>query len=153
MARIAIISDTHGLLRPEVVDSLQGCEHILHAGDVGKPHVLESLREIAPVTAVRGNVDFGELGSKLYLTDTFSWRGKTFYLVHIREELDLDPVKAEIDCVVFGHTHQPERSEQDGVLYLNPGSCGPRRFSLPIAWCTATLSDAGELVIEDHRLD
>ena len=131
--RIGVISDTHGLLRPEAVQALAGCVHILHAGDVGDDAILNALRKIAPVTAVRGNVDHTGICGALPLTEAFEIEGKLFYLVHRREDLDLHPQAAGIAAVIFGHSHQPEISWTDGVLFFNPGSAGPRRFRLPIA--------------------
>ena len=130
--RIGVISDTHGLLRPEAVQALAGCAHILHAGDVGDDAILDTLRKIAPVTAVRGNVDREGVCGALPLTDAVDLEGSLLYLMHRREDLDLHPKAAEIAAVIFGHSHQPEISWTDGVLFFNPGSAGPRRFHLPI---------------------
>jgi putative phosphoesterase len=130
--RIGVISDTHGLLRPEAVQALAGCVHILHAGDIGDDSILDALRKIAPVTAIRGNVDREGICSTLPPTETIELAGKLFYMIHAREELDLHPHVADIAAVIFGHSHQPEISWTDGVLYFNPGSAGPRRFRLPI---------------------
>ena len=130
--RIGVISDTHGLLRPEALQSLAGCAHILHAGDVGDDLILDALRTIAPVTAIRGNVDHKGACGALPLTQAVELAGKLFYLVHRREDLDLHPAAAGIAAVIFGHSHQPEITWTNDVLYFNPGSAGPRRFSLPI---------------------
>lgn len=130
--RIGVISDTHGLLRPEAVAALAGAEHILHAGDVGDPGILERLRAIAPVTAIRGNVDVGGACSLLPDTELVELGGRPIYMLHDRETLDLDPVTAGIAVVVSGHSHRPSILRHKGVLYFNPGSAGPRRFSLPV---------------------
>jgi putative phosphoesterase len=129
---IGVISDTHGLLRPEAIRALAGCDHILHAGDVGNEEILPMLRKIAPLTAIRGNVDHsGECGA-LPSTEAVELSGKLFYLIHARADLDLNPHAAFIAAVIFGHSHQPEITWQNNVLYFNPGSAGPRRFQLPV---------------------
>ncbi|HTU50421.1 MAG TPA: metallophosphoesterase family protein [Acidobacteriaceae bacterium] len=130
--RIGVISDTHGLLRPEAVHALAGCAHILHAGDVGNDEILGALRTIAPLTAIRGNVDHVGACSRLPATETIELDGKLIYMLHAREDLDLHPHAAGITAVIFGHSHQPEISWANGVLFFNPGSAGPRRFSLPV---------------------
>jgi uncharacterized protein len=137
--RIGIISDTHGLLRPEAVERLAGVDHIIHAGDIGGPEVIEGLRRIAPVTAIRGNVDRGEWAGAYPATELVKLGDRFFYVLHNLKALDLDPVAAGIDVVVSGHSHQPKIETVDGVLYLNPGSAGPRRFTLPIALATLEL--------------
>ena len=131
---VGVVSDTHGLLRPEVVKALQGVERIVHAGDVGSPSVLEELRAIAPVVAVRGNNDRGAWASRLPVTEVVELGGALLYLIHDLGELDLDPAAAGFHAVVSGHSHRPKVERRDGVLYLNPGSVGPRRFALPIAF-------------------
>jgi putative phosphoesterase len=131
--RIGVISDTHGLLRQEAVQALAGCQHIFHAGDVGEERILQGLQEVAPVTAIRGNVDITGVCEALPATEAVELAGKLFYLVHRREDLDLHPYAAGISAVIFGHSHQPEISWQNGVLYFNPGSAGPRRFRLPVS--------------------
>ncbi len=138
--RIGIISDTHGLLRPEAVERLVGVDHIIHAGDIGRPEVIAGLSKIAPTTAVRGNVDSGEWAAAYPLTARVTLGGRSFHLLHNLAELDLDPVAAGIDVVVSGHSHRPKAETVGGVLYLNPGSAGPRRFSLPIALATIELT-------------
>jgi putative phosphoesterase len=138
--RIGIISDTHGLLRPEAVERLAGVDHIIHAGDIGRSEVISELRKIAPVTAVRGNIDRDEWAAGYPPTALVKLGGRFFYVLHNRAELDLDPAAAGIDVVVSGHSHQPKIETVDGVIYLNPGSAGPRRFSLPIALATIELS-------------
>jgi putative phosphoesterase len=136
---IGVISDTHGLLRPEALAALAGVEHILHAGDVGDARILDTLGEIAPVTAIRGNVDrWGEC-AELPATDAVELGGKLFYLVHSVADLDINPVVAEVAVVVSGHSHKPSTEMRDGVMYLNPGSAGPRRFNLPITVALVTM--------------
>jgi hypothetical protein len=130
--RIGVISDTHGLLRPQALHALAGCAHILHAGDVGNDEILDTLRTLAPLTAIRGNVDHVGVCGKLPATETIELDGKLLYMLHARENLDLHPHAAGIAAVIFGHSHQPEVSWNDGVLYFNPGSAGPRRFHLPV---------------------
>lgn len=142
--RIGIISDTHGLLRPEAVERLAGVDHIIHAGDIGRPEVISELRRIAPVTAVRGNIDKGEWAAGYPDTESVTLGGRSFYVLHNLAELGLDPAAAGIDVVVSGHSHQPRIETVDGVVYLNPGSAGPRRFSLPIA--LAMLELAGDVI-------
>lgn len=130
--RIGLISDTHGLLRPELLTVLAGVEHILHAGDVGNIEILERLREIAPVTAIRGNVDTHGPCALLPATEAVELAGRWFYLVHSVDWMDIHPHAAGMDVVVSGHSHKAAVARRDGVLYVNPGSCGPRRFSLPV---------------------
>jgi uncharacterized protein len=130
--RVGVISDTHGLLRPEAIDALRGSELIVHAGDVGKPDVLESLRAIAPTIAVRGNVDTGAWAATLPSTEVIEVGDLHLYVLHDLSALDLDPKAAGFAAVIFGHSHRPAAELKDGVLFLNPGSAGPRRFSLPI---------------------
>ena len=131
--RIGVISDTHGLLRAEALAVLQGSEHILHAGDVGDPAILDRLREIAPVTAIRGNVDTAGPCSQLPETELIQLAGRGLYMLHDRQALDLDPIAAGIAVVVSGHSHHPAIHWHKGVLYFNPGSAGPRRFSTPVS--------------------
>ncbi|HTZ34340.1 MAG TPA: metallophosphoesterase family protein [Methylomirabilota bacterium] len=138
--RVGIISDTHGLLRPEAERALQGVQLIVHAGDVGAPDILTRLKAIAPVFAVRGNVDTEPWANKLPLTTVVETGGASFYVLHNLRELDLKPQAAPFDFVVSGHTHQPETTTRNGVTYLNPGSAGPRRFHLPV---TLALLDLG----------
>jgi uncharacterized protein len=130
--KVGIISDTHGLLRPEAQEALTGVDVIVHAGDLGRPEILTELKKIAPVFAVRGNVDTGEWAAELPVTTVMELDGASFYIVHDLHELDLKPEAAQFDFVISGHTHQPEQSEKHGVVYLNPGSAGPRRFHLPV---------------------
>lgn len=129
---VGVISDTHGLLRPEAVEALRGVDAIVHAGDVGEPEVLDDLRRIAPVTVVRGNVDRGPWADELPWDAVLQVDGAALYVLHVIDELDLDPAAAGFDAVVYGHSHEPEVSRRDGVLWLNPGSAGPRRFDLPV---------------------
>jgi putative phosphoesterase len=129
---IGLISDTHGLLREEAVAALAGCELIIHAGDVGQPEILDRLRATAPVVAVRGNIDKGAWASALPETAAAECAGVNLYVLHDVHALDLNPAAGGFDVVVSGHSHQPSQSTRDGVLYVNPGSAGPRRFNLPI---------------------
>jgi putative phosphoesterase len=137
---IGIISDTHGLLRPEACERLAGVDHIIHAGDIGRPEVIAGLRELASTTAIRGNVDRGKWADDHPHTEWLTLGGRTIYVLHNLNELDLDPVAAGIDVVVSGHSHRPKIETTGGVLYLNPGSAGPRRFTLPIAVATLELT-------------
>jgi uncharacterized protein len=130
---IGVISDTHGWVRPEVLKAFQGVDLIVHAGDVGGPGVLEALRAVAPVAAVRGNVDRGEWARDLKDTEVVEAGESCLYILHNVRELDLDPATAGFRAVISGHSHQPSVKEQDGVLFLNPGSAGPRRFRLPVS--------------------
>lgn len=129
---IGIISDTHGLLRPQAVAALQGSDLIIHAGDVGDPKILEALKTVAPVFAVRGNVDIEPWALSLPETEVIETDLATFYILHDLHALDLDPAAAGFQVVVTGHSHTPANTERDGVLFLNPGSAGPRRFDLPV---------------------
>jgi putative phosphoesterase len=129
---IGLISDTHGLLRPEALAALKGSDLIIHAGDVGKQEIIEQLRAVAPVVAVKGNIDKGAWASPLPMTAIAETRSALIYVLHDIQELDLDPAAAEFNVVVSGHSHKPGRTEHAGVLYVNPGSAGPRRFQLPI---------------------
>ncbi|HEV3396746.1 MAG TPA: metallophosphoesterase family protein [Xanthobacteraceae bacterium] len=132
MGTIGVISDTHGLLRPQAVAALQGSILIIHAGDVGSPAILGELRQIAPVVAVRGNVD-GAWAARLAQSEIVEHEGLLLYVLHILEELDLDPPTAGFHAVISGHTHRPKMETKGGVLYFNPGSAGPRRFDLPVS--------------------
>jgi uncharacterized protein len=137
MPILGIISDTHGLLRPEAVAALQGVDRILHAGDVGGRSILEALQRLAPVTAVRGNMDRGDFGLSLPTTEVVEVAGTYLYLIHDLGTLDLNPAAAGFHALVFGHTHAPEIRQKDGVLYLNPGSAGPERTSRPVTLAVA----------------
>jgi uncharacterized protein len=131
--RIGIISDTHGLIRPEAVKALAGVDMIVHAGDIGKPEILEDLRLIAPVVAVRGNNDTDDWAHALPETEVVEVGRIVLYVLHDIHALDLDPVAAGFDAVISGHSHQPAMARRGGVLFLNPGSAGPRRFKLPVS--------------------
>jgi uncharacterized protein len=141
---IGVISDTHGLVRPEAVEALRGSEMILHAGDVGNSRVLEALREVAPVVAVRGNNDKGEWAEVLPDWEVLEVGAVSVYMLHDLKEMDISPSGAGFRVVVSGHSHKPSVEERRGVLYVNPGSAGPRRFSLPIS--VARLVVAGDAV-------
>ena len=138
-----MISDTHGLLRPEAVETLQGARQIIHAGDVGSPEVLEDLRKIAPVIAVRGNVDEGDWASQLPQTAKVGVDGRMFFVLHDVHELAFDPAGAGFAAVISGHSHKPLEQVRDGVLYLNPGAAGPRRFKLPVTLAKLYLAGNG----------
>lgn len=130
---VGVIADTHGLLRPEALDALAGVERILHAGDLDEPEVLDVLGEIAPVVAVRGNNDVGAWAKALRELEIVSLFGARIAMIHDRKQLSFDPAARGIQAVISGHSHRPAMSVEDGVLHLNPGSAGPRRFRLPIA--------------------
>jgi putative phosphoesterase len=140
--RIGIISDTHGLLRPEAERGLKGVNHIIHAGDIGRPDIVEALRRIAPVTAIRGNVDSGEWAREYPDTQLVRLAGKSIYVLHDLKTLIADP-GAGIDVIISGHSHVPKIDTVRGVLYLNPGSAGPRRFKLPITLATLEVVPEG----------
>jgi uncharacterized protein len=142
--RIGLISDTHGLLRPEALRFLQGCDHIVHGGDVDRPAVLEELAQIAPVTAVRGNNDKDPWAEALPETQLIELEQKLIYVVHDISLMDIDPHGEQIDVVIYGHSHKPGIDARGSVLFINPGSAGPRRFKLPIS--------VGELVISNGAL-
>ena len=141
---IGVISDTHGLLRPEALAALAGVQHILHAGDVGDIRILETLREIAPVTAIRGNVDVAGACAELPATDLVELGAQLFYLVHSVHDLDIKPEAAGVAVVVSGHSHRPGIETRGGVMYLNPGSAGPRRFQLPVS---VALVEVGQTIV------
>lgn len=141
MIRIGLISDTHGLLRPEAQAFLHGCDQIVHAGDIGRPEILDELAAIAPLTAIRGNIDVVAWAADVPETLRVELAGLRFLVLHDRKQLDLDPAAAGIDVVVSGHSHKPLIEECDGVLYVNPGSAGPRRFKLPVTAAELRVSD------------
>jgi uncharacterized protein len=143
--RIGLISDTHGLLRPEALAALRGSDFIVHAGDIGNGSLLEQLTAIAPVCAVRGNNDVGATGCSLPPTRRVDVGGKCIFVIHDLADLTIEPAAAGIDAVVSGHSHKPKIERRDGVLYVNPGSAGPRRFRLPIS--------VGRLTIVADRID
>ena len=142
--RIGLISDTHGLLRPEALDFLAGCDHIVHGGDIGNPGILERLAELAPLSVVRGNNDREPWARELPVSLRLDFGPVSLYAIHDLKELDIDPAAAGVRVVVSGHSHRPAQAERGGVLYINPGSAGRRRFSLPIS--------AAELVLEGERV-
>jgi putative phosphoesterase len=144
MLTIGVLSDTHGLLRPEAIDALQGSDYIIHAGDVGDPAILDRLTDIAPVIAIRGNVDHGDWAARLPATNVLEVGGVSIYILHNLHDLDLKPEAAGFAAVISGHTHKPKQEKRNGVLYFNPGSAGPRRFSLPVS--------VGKLIVEDGQI-
>ena len=146
--KVGVVSDTHGLLRPEVSPALEGVEHILHLGDVGDPAILKALKKLAPVTAIRGNVDQSGPCSKLPETEVVLFEGQYLYMLHDVHTLHLDPAAAKFAAVLYGHSHQPSIRRHKGVLYFNPGSCGPRRFSLPVTIGLLTLKENAEPTAE-----
>lgn len=129
---VGVISDTHGLLRAEALAALSGVDHILHAGDVGNADILDTLREIAPVAAIRGNIDVHGDCAKLPATEAIELGDSFIYMLHAIDDIDIDPRAAQVNVVIYGHSHKPDLFERGGVMYLNPGSAGPRRFSLPV---------------------
>ena len=141
---VGIISDTHGLLRSKALEALRGSDAIIHAGDVGREEILRALKQIAPLTVVRGNIDTSPWARKLPSTNVFEIAGKSIYVLHNIDELDLDPAAAGFSAVIFGHSHRPLIENRKDVLFFNPGSAGPKRFNLPIS--------VGRLIIENGRL-
>ena len=141
---VGVISDTHGLLRPEAVTALRGADRIIHAGDIGDPAILDRLSEIAPVTSVRGNVDREAWAKNIPETNVLELDGVSIYVLHILENLDLKPRSAGMDAVIYGHSHVPKQEMKDGVLYFNPGSAGPKRFQLPVTF--------GKLIVQDGKI-
>jgi putative phosphoesterase len=142
---IGLISDTHGLVRPEALAALRGSDHILHAGDIGSAAVLEALRAVAPVTAVRGNNDRGEWAAALPESEAVELGGVWLYLLHDLHGLDLDPAAAGFAAVITGHSHKPLVETRRGTLYINPGSAGPRRFKLPVAVARLRIEPGGHV--------
>ena len=141
--RIGLISDTHGLLRSEALAALRGCDQIIHAGDIGDPGIVSILSTLAPTTAVRGNNDKGDWAAALRDTEVVEIAGKCLYVLHDLAELDLLPAAAGFHIVVSSHSHQPHIEHREGVLYVNPGSAGPRRFKLPIALAEIRIAPPG----------
>jgi len=141
---IGLIADTHGLVRPQALDALRGVDLIIHAGDIGKPEVLDALKPIAPLHAIRGNNDRGAWAKKLPDTKTISVGGTKLFLIHDVNDLDFNPSERGVAIVISGHSHKPSIVERDGVLFVNPGSAGPRRFKLPVA--------VGKLRIADGKV-
>ncbi|MEZ2292422.1 metallophosphoesterase family protein [Variovorax sp. RCC_210] len=139
MIRVGLISDTHGLLRPQAVEALRGSDFIVHGGDIGNAGILEALRAMAPLTVVRGNNDREPWADGIAETECVAFGGIGLYAIHDLSQLDIDPVADGVRVVVSGHSHKPKVEERDGVLYVNPGSAGPRRFSLPIAVAELTI--------------
>lgn len=133
MQRVGVISDTHGLLRPEALAALEGSDHIVHGGDIGNPEILDQLRAIAPLTVVRGNNDRGPWADAIPDTATLTIGDVTLFVLHDIGTLRIDPVVAGIQVVLYGHSHSPTATWRGGILYLNPGSAGPRRFKLPVS--------------------
>jgi uncharacterized protein len=146
--KIGVVSDTHGLFRPELVEALAGVEQILHLGDVGKASILKDLAKIAPVTAIRGNIDTHGSCVKLPETDVVLYEGHYIYMLHDLHTLHLNPEAAKFSAVLYGHTHRPSIERKRGVLYFNPGSCGPRRFLLPISCGILNAEEGKELSAE-----
>ena len=142
--RIGLISDTHGLLRPEALRFLAGCDHIIHGGDIGKPEILAQLAEVAPLTVVRGNNDREDWAAHIPETATLRVGQVLLYAIHDLKDLDIDPVAAGVRVVVSGHSHKPACAEHNNVVFINPGSAGRRRFSLPIS--------CGEIFVEENRV-
>ena len=142
---IGVISDTHGLLRPEALAALRGSDYIIHAGDIGDPQILDQLAAITPLTVVRGNVDHGAWAEKIPATNVLEADEISIYVLHSLEELDLKPEAAKFSAVIYGHSHVPKQEVKNGVLYFNPGSAGPRRFQLPVS--------VGRLTIEGGKIE
>jgi uncharacterized protein len=151
MYLVGVISDTHGLLRPEAIEKLVGVDHLVHAGDIGSPQILDQLREIAPVTAVRGNNDKGAWAKELPEAQLLDIDGRRLYVLHDVATLGLEPAAAGIAVVIAGHSHKPSAAQKNGVLFLNPGSAGPRRFTLPISVATLRIY-ARSVRAEIHEL-
>jgi hypothetical protein len=149
---IGVISDTHGLLRREAVEKLRGSDHILHAGDIGSPEIIPELRKIAPVTAIRGNIDTQAWTKEFPETEVVELAGLHIYVIHDVKALNLNPKAAGFAAVISGHSHEPKEECKDGVLYFNPGSAGPRRFKLPISLGKIEISN-GTLGTKILRLD
>jgi putative phosphoesterase len=149
---IGVVSDTHGLFRQDVERCLAGVAHIIHAGDIGAPSIVDRLRRIAPVTVVRGNVDRGKWAESFPETETLRLGGRSFYVLHDLNALAINPADLGIDVVISGHSHRVRVETVDGILYLNPGSAGPRRFKLPITLATLDLGKDGSIEPMIHTL-
>lgn len=147
MTTIGVISDTHGLLRPQALDLLRGCDLILHAGDMGSADIIPTLRQMAPVTAVRGNVDAGAWAREFEVEEAVEVGEHSLFMIHDLDDLAFDPAEAGFDVIIYGHSHRPKVETLGGVLHLNPGSAGPRRFDLPISLAKIHL-EGGELHTE-----
>jgi len=150
--RVGLISDTHALVRPEALTALRGSDHIVHAGDIVEPGILATLAQIAPLTAVRGNNDRGPWADALRETERITLGAVTLYVIHDVKQLDVDPRAAGIDVVIAGHSHKPLVERRDGVWFVNPGSAGPRRFTLPVATARLRVAQgavSGEIVLLD----
>lgn len=150
--KVGVISDTHGLLRPEAVELLRGSEHIIHAGDIGSPEIIPALEKIAPITAIRGNVDTQAWARRFSETEVVELEGVHIYVIHDVNALDLNPRAAGFAAVISGHSHKPKQEVKDGVLYFNPGSAGPRRFKLPVSIGRLEIGPAG-IQGSLHRLE
>lgn len=151
---VGVISDTHGLLRPEAIELLRGAEHIIHAGDIGAPEIVPALEKIAPVTAIRGNIDRQSWAQRFAETEVVELGGMHIYVIHDVNALDLNPKAAGFAAVISGHSHQPKQETKDGVLYFNPGSAGPRRFRLPVSVGRLEIAGgkvSGEILILESR--
>lgn len=145
--RIGVIADTHNLLRPEALERLRGCDHLLHLGDIGKPEILDALRQLAPLDVVRGNNDTDAWAAALPETLSLEFGGLRLHLIHDLKQLSIDPRAEGFDLVLAGHSHKPLQEVRDGVLYLNPGSAGPRRFKLPISLAILSIGE-GQAEVE-----
>ena len=151
VTRVGLISDTHGLLRAQAVAALRGCDHIVHGGDIGDPGILDALRELAPLTVVRGNNDREAWAGGIAETELVEFGGVQLYAIHDLSQLGIDPAAAGVRVVVSGHSHKPKIEERGGVLYVNPGSAGPRRFRLPIAVAELRI-DGGAVTARIHEI-
>jgi len=145
--RVGVIADTHNLLRPEALEALRGCQRLLHLGDIGKPAILDALRQLAPLDVVRGNNDTEAWAEAIPETLSLELGGLRLYLIHDLKQLAIDPRAEGFDVVLAGHSHKPLEEVRDGVLYLNPGSAGPRRFKLPISLAILSIAD-GQASVE-----
>jgi putative phosphoesterase len=153
ITRIGIIADTHGLLRPEALEALRGCDRIIHAGDIGKPEILDGLRALAPVTAIRGNVDRGAWANQFPVTETLLIHGVVVHVLHDGAEFNETPASDTPWVVISGHSHKPSINKKPGVLWINPGSAGPRRFKLPISIALLEIDQTGNVQARLIELD